>query len=204
MGKRFRDRRNMQTVSAYTMQREMRGSSGNVSAVVEDQVGDDLYGPIGHHDRGSFAEYTPYDMYGSDLNYTTQTGSVGSMGSNGYGDEYPGSREDFHAEFENAVESDLAPNPQLVIRDNIDWTIGGQMGVVNRFPYSTGDVESGYVENFDLTGEQIYLRRETEARQLYGPVGTSDSNALLALAYAQMQNQYYPNEASQADLIRSV
>jgi hypothetical protein len=183
------------------------GSRDDIVATVNDQIGDQMYPPFGTFDFGNQATYNGYDTYGSDLNYTTQTGSVGTMGdgTTWYDDQMPGGREDFHAEFENAVESELAPNASPVIRDDIDWQVGGQAGVVNRFPYSThGPVSSDGVENFSLTGEQIYLRRETEQRQLYGPVGTSDSSALLALAYAQMQNQYYPNESSQIDLVMSV
>lgn len=150
--------------------------------------------------------YTDYDAYGSDLNYTTETGMVGTMGdgTSRYTADYPGSREVFKAEFEDAPMSDLVGYPALSIKDDIDYQVDGQMGLVNRFPYSTGEVSSDAQENFALTGEQVYLRRESEGRQLYGPVGTSDSSALLALAYAQQQNMYYPNEMSQADLVVSV
>lgn len=183
------------------------GTPNSGVATVDDQVGDQMYPPFGSFQFGTDVEYDGYDTYGSDLNYTTQTGSVGSMGdgTTWYGPDMPGEREDFHAEFQNAHESELTPNAAPVIRDNVDWQIGGQSGLVDRFPYSLhGPVSSDAVEDFALTGEQIYLRRESEQRQMYGPVGTSDSSAMLALAYAQMQNQYYPNETSQADLVVSV
>lgn len=82
--------------------------------------------------------------------------------------------------------------------------VGGRAGEVGDLPYSLGVVDSNTVENFELTGQQAIIRRMPNPGGNTGPVGTSDHNMMLALAYEQQVNQYYPNEASQADLIRSV
>jgi hypothetical protein len=197
MSKRWR------TLNAYRFERTMTDPPDSIGLEqVGSPIGDNVVPMIASRDD----VYTDYDAYGSELNYTTETGMVGTMGdgTSRYTADYPGSREDFHAEFEDAPMSELGGNATAVIRDDIDQQIDGQMGLVNRFPYSMGEVSSDAQENFALTGEQIFLRRDSEQRQMYGPVGTSDSSALLALAYAQQQNMYYPNEVSQADLVASV
>lgn len=89
------------------------------------------------------------------------------------------------------------------IKDLVDYEIGGQSGLAAfAFPRSTGVVSSDAVEDFTLTGQQAVIRRQPDTN--YGPVSTSDHNALLALAFAQSANQFYPNEESQFDVIRSI
>lgn len=97
----------------------------------------------------------------------------------------------------------FATAPIGVVKDMVDYEVGGQSGLVNDWPYGTGVVSSDAVENFNLTGEQAIIRRQPDPNRV-GPVGTSDHNQLLQLAYAQSVNQFYPNEQSQFDLIRSI
>lgn len=95
------------------------------------------------------------------------------------------------------------PSLQPSIKDQINYEIGGQRGQVDGVPYSLGVVSSDQVENFALTGEQANIRRQFN-QQSIGPVGTSDHNAILAAAFAQSINQYYPGEEAQADVIRAL
>lgn len=88
--------------------------------------------------------------------------------------------------------------------EDIDYEVGGVNGQVDGVPYSTGVVSSDSVENFALTGEQAIIRRGGNPGQATGPVATSDHGALLAAAFAQSQNEYYPNEASQADVLSAI
>jgi hypothetical protein len=85
----------------------------------------------------------------------------------------------------------------------IDREIGGQRGRIDIVPYTEGVVSSDAVENFELDGRQAIIRRKRNPSD-EGPVGTSDSNGMLALRYAQAVNQYYPSEYSQADLVRAL
>lgn len=87
----------------------------------------------------------------------------------------------------------------------IDREIGGQRGWVDDLPYSMGVVSSDLVENYALTGEQAVIRR-TRNPSDHGstPVGTSDYSSHLALLYEMNASEFYPNEMSQADLVRSV
>jgi len=117
---------------------------------------------------------------------------------------YDGPREIYHpmaAGFYPADPQSLAG--QGDISDKIDWEIGGNPGVVGDNAYSLGVVDSTTVEDFGMRGEQAIIRRQRNPSDT-GDVGTSDSNALLSLLYAQSVNGYYPNEASQADLVRTV
>lgn len=95
------------------------------------------------------------------------------------------------------------PSLQSSVKDYIDYEVGGQQGQVDGVPYSTGVVSSDAVENFALTGEQAVIRRGYNPSST-GPVGTSDHNAVLAMAYAQQVNQYYPGELAQADVIAAL
>lgn len=115
------------------------------------------------------------------------------------GERFPGPVEYFHT---GADATPYTYTPVGVIRDNIDWEIGGESGDANGYLWSTGVVDPNTVENFDLTGQQQIIRRMADTN--YGPVATADHNALLAMAYAQQMNQFYPSEESQYDLIRGV
>lgn len=117
---------------------------------------------------------------------------------------YPGQREVFHPEADRTTPSTLIMDGQGNETFNlIDREIGGQRGWIDNLPYSTGVVSSSLVENFDLDGRQAVIRRQG-SKQAHGPVGTSDSNGRLALLYSQAVNEYFPSEASQADLVRAV
>lgn len=118
-----------------------------------------------------------------------------------YTDQYPGPREHYHP---GDLGSAPMPVPIGYIKDLVDYEVEGVRGLVDNAPYSTGVVSSDLVENYWLDGSQAYIRRARSPQDRGGPVGTSDSNALLAIAYAQAVNQFYPNEASQADLVKSV
>lgn len=117
---------------------------------------------------------------------------------------FPGQREIFHPEADRYTPATGVMDGQGNDTYNlIDREIGGQRGWINDLPYSTGVVSSDLVEDFNLDGRQAVIRRQG-TKQGVGPVGTSDSNGRLALLYAQAVNEYFPNEASQADLVRAV
>jgi hypothetical protein len=117
-----------------------------------------------------------------------------------YGVAFPVQREEYRP---MADVDYLHPTPVGDIHDEIDWEIGGVRGEINPV-YSLGVVDSNTVENFWLDGRQQIVRRQGNPSQASGPVGTSDHNTLLGLAYAQQVNQYYPNERSQYDMIQAV
>lgn len=116
-----------------------------------------------------------------------------------YDPGYPVQTEIYHP-----MADDFKPMPTPIgdIHDNIDWEVGGQRGAINPV-FSLGVVSSDLVENFWLDGRQQIVRRGANPSR-FGPVGTADHNALLGLAWAQQVNQYYPNEASQYDVIQAV
>lgn len=86
---------------------------------------------------------------------------------------------------------EVAPNP----------AVGGVSAYANRNPVGYGGVESSMVENFELTGEQIKLRRRAESS--YGPVGYSDYSGFLAQAL--IQDSYYSpyDDANHASILES-
>jgi hypothetical protein len=113
---------------------------------------------------------------------------------------YPGFyTEDFHSDAQNYP---TFVHPVGTIRDDIDWEIGGLPGLT-KWVGTTGVVESSNVDAHDFTGEMAYVRRHNV--DMSGPVGSDDYNSLLALLYAtQESNAFFPNEVSQADMIRGV
>lgn len=117
-----------------------------------------------------------------------------------FNQDFPVQKELIHVEADSTTPQ---PVPIGSIKDQIDYEVGGQRGLVNNVPYSEGVVSSDLVENFTLDGRQAVIRRMADKNST-GPVGTSDHNMLLALAYAQAANQYFPNEASQSDVVRAV
>jgi hypothetical protein len=123
-----------------------------------------------------------------------------------YDSQFPGQRELQHREAQGYTPPTIAGVG--TIRDDsvsgANREANGQRGRVDIVPYSVGVVSSNLVENFDLTGQQAVIRRQANPGGVTGPVGTSDHNALLAMAYEQSVNQFYPNEASQYDLVKSV
>jgi hypothetical protein len=124
----------------------------------------------------------------------------GTMAYN-YSPSYPSPHEIYHPMADTAVQRNPVSSNQR-IADNVDRTVGGVMGEINP-TYAVGVVSSDNVENFALDGRQQIIRRGRNPSDR-GPVGTSDHNTMLGLAYAQQVNQYFPNEQSQTDLVRSV
>lgn len=114
---------------------------------------------------------------------------------------YPGPVELEVAPWELAYKP--TPAPIGMIRDMIDWEVGGQRGYVDNTPFSLGVVDSNTVEDFNWRGERAIIRRPRNPAEA-GAVGTADSNALLAIIYAQGASRVYPNEVSQADLVLGV
>lgn len=116
-----------------------------------------------------------------------------------YGASYPGPREDYTPDSANYTIDSSAVG---VIRDQIDWEVGGQPGMT-KFVGSTGVVGRNSYDQFDFSGEQTVVRRAADTN--YGPVTGTDYNALLATLYVyQEANQYFPNEAAQGDVIKAV
>lgn len=116
----------------------------------------------------------------------------------------PVQHEYFHTEAEGITPDQRQfAGPGNSTYNMIDREVDGQRGRIDILPYSTGVTASDSVENFALTGEQAIIRRGRNPSDT-GPVGTADSNGILALQYAQQVNQYFPNERSQSDLVRSV
>jgi hypothetical protein len=145
-------------------------------------------------------------IYNNEMIDTSFDDANGGEGSDSYFGttvmdyQYPSPMEIVHTEAEGYTP---VGSPIGSIKDPIDYEVGGQRGRVDNLPYSTGVVSSDLVENFELDGRQAVIRRMRNPSSV-GPVGTSDHNMILALAYRQMTNQFYPNEGSQADLVRSV
>lgn len=202
MSKKWRQRR----YDAYTFERTMEMEPGPSNVLfVGTGAGDEFVPLVPSADD----VYLPYDAYSTSPMGVIEDAPVGTMGRDGtfstYNENtYPGQYERWHAEWQDAKEYDPSYYPQLYIKDLVDYNDGGQFGLVDNLPYSTGVVSSDLVENFALTGEQATIRRDTDLRQMDGPVGTADYNGATALMYMQLVNQYYPNEASQGDLVGSV
>lgn len=117
---------------------------------------------------------------------------------------YPGPREYFHPEAAEFTPSKLKMDGQGNDTFNmIDREMDGLRGAVDDQPYSLGVVSSDLTENFWLGGQQAVIRRGRNPSE-HGPVGTSDYSGRQALQYAMSVNQFFPNEASQADLVRAI
>lgn len=114
---------------------------------------------------------------------------------------FPLTWENFRPDAWDGIPAYVTPTDNYVRATAINQEIGGQSGQKG-FTYSTGPVSSDAVENFALDGRQQIIRRQPDTN--YGPVSTSDHGALLAMAYAQQVNQFYPNEQSQYDLIKAI
>jgi hypothetical protein len=111
---------------------------------------------------------------------------------------YPGPRELRHVDAANYSTFMFDPN----IHDNVDWAVGGIPGQT-KFVGSTGVTDSKTIDQHEFQGQMAVVRRMPDTN--YGPVTTSDHNSLLSLLYMmQESSHYFPNEVSQADIIRSV
>jgi hypothetical protein len=177
MSKRFRERKRKANQDTDVLQSD-RFIRDDGFVVNSDNVGVSYFNDLEPYDDGTFAAYLLPDgyLFPTPVEYF-QTGN-------------------------NAVAYTTAG--QGDIGDNINREIGGVSGDANGYLWSTGVVSSDAMENFWLDGKQAIIRRMDNPGGVSGPVATSDHNALLAMAYAQMANQYYPSEESQYDLIRSV
>lgn len=149
-----------------------------------DRTDNDLCWPAPSGDTGfryPVADYAELPGYVA-LGYQTTTADE-TRGQWSQGEPEPLSHELFSGE--------VAPNPAF----------GGQSANANRNPVGYGGVESNTVENFELTGDQIKLRRRPESS--YGPVGYSDYSGFLAQAL--VQDAYYTpyDDAAHADILAS-
>lgn len=158
-------------------------------------------------DRRRLRYTVPHDSVVTDEVTETEGNQNGTLADNDfYGSQYPVQREKFHPTADSIPADRMhmsGPDDSVGI-EGIDREVDGKaMGRVDAITYSTGVTSSDLVENFELDGRQQIIRRGPNPASK-GPVGTSDASAFLALAYAQSVNQFYPNEESQADLIRSV
>ena len=92
-----------------------------------------------------------------------------------------------------------SPDSYLPTVLEIDEEIGGATGQLNKSMYTLGVVSSNNVENFELTGRQIRIRRQPDGN--YGPVsGGMDHSANYLPQYAQGTNISVPDEWLYADL----
>jgi len=86
--------------------------------------------------------------------------------------------------------------------DYVDWAVGGVPGYVKSVG-SVGVTDSKNVDRHDFQGQMAVIRRMPDTN--YGPVKTSDHNSILGMLYAMQEtNHFFPNEVSQADVIRAV
>lgn len=112
---------------------------------------------------------------------------------------YPGPREDRTVDAANYSTGTFDPG---TIRDNVDWSIGGIPGLTKSVG-SVGVTDPQTVDAHDFRGQMAVVRRMADTN--YGPVKTADHNSILSLLYQMAEtNSYFPNEVSQADLIRAV
>ncbi len=117
-----------------------------------------------------------------------------------YPPQFPGPRERRFVDAQNSV---MVPTTVTEsIRDNVEWDVGGIPGETKNVG-STGVTDPQTVDAHSFTGEMAVIRRMPDTN--YGPVKTADSNSLLSLLYAMSEsNHYFPNEVSQADIIKAV
>lgn len=126
-------------------------------------------------------------------------GYIGEL--TGYSPSFPGPREVRILDSENV---DMPTGGIAIdsIRDNVNWDIGGVPGMTKNVG-STGVTDPQTVDQHNFVGEMAVIRRMPDTN--FGPVKTADSNSLLSLLYAmQESNHYFPNEVSQADIIKAV
>jgi len=136
----------------------------------------------------------PYDTTGNEQAWSTE-GDEWDEES-----EFPGPKETIFVDAQNTVSYAHAPVGD--IQDMIDWEIGGLAGAT-KGAYSLGVVESTNVDAHDFNGQMQTVRRPADTN--WGPVATNDHNSLLSLLYSMQESaHYFPNEVSEADLIKAV
>jgi hypothetical protein len=137
--------------------------------------------------------------------YEAPSGNEYAMGGEtdlDYGAAFPGPRE---TRFVDAANRTM-PLQQLAvgdIEDAVEWDIGGVSGAT-KFVGSEGVTDPATVDAHSFLGEMAVIRRMPDTN--YGPVaGGEDNNALLSLLYSMQEtNHFFPNEVSQADIIKAV
>lgn len=114
---------------------------------------------------------------------------------------FPGPRETRIVDADNYNQRTFTYDPG-VIRDRVDWAEGGVAGFTKSVG-SIGVTDPKTIDAHDFQGQMAVVRRMPDTN--YGPVATSDHNSILSLLYMmQESSHYFPNEVSQADVIRSV
>jgi len=141
-----------------------------------------------------------HDEYNADYLMDDANYLPGGVADYGFANAFPNVGQRIHTEADSYRPQ---PVPVGVVRDQVDWEIGGERGLVDNVPYTLGVVESNTVENFDLRGAQAVIRSMPNPSAT-GDVRTSDSNQLLAAQFAQMANNVFPTDASRLDIVRSV
>lgn len=122
-----------------------------------------------------------------------------------YGAAFPGPRETRYLDSQNhqyfgsdyaidSVDGRVGVQPQ--------WDVDGIVGQT-KFVGSSGVTDPQTVDAHNFLGEMAVIRRMPDTN--YGPVKTNDHNSLLSLLYAMQESaHYFPNEVSQADIIKAV
>lgn len=140
-------------------------------------------------------ESLPYETTG---NAPAMGGDLDSEFSDQLG--YAVADETFFPDAANTTE--FSSGPVGNIDDRIDYEIGGKPGDTKAV-YGMGVVSPYNVDAHDYDGGQAIIRRMPDGN--YGPVGAGDYNSMLGLLYAMQETSYYyPNEQSQADIIKAV
>lgn len=135
-------------------------------------------------------EPQPVELPGTDPWYATSM-AQGGKEVNPYGDLTAAARADaamwpgilqlpLEHHVDQANRHSVPPNEAYVKTSDIDRTVGGLPGMTNRLPYTVGVVSTDAVENFQLTGRQIRIRRQPENQ--WGPAqgGAAGQQALHA------------------------
>lgn len=117
-----------------------------------------------------------------------------------YEASYPGPRETRLLDASNWNRSTFMYDPD--VRDRVDWAATGVAGFTKSVG-SMGVTDPSTVDRHDYQGQMAVVRRMPDTN--YGPVVTSDHNSMLSLLYAMQEStHYFPNDISQADIIKSV
>lgn len=132
----------------------------------------------------------------------------GELDSQYLDSDYPGPKENYHADSENVSGFSHAV---VTIKDALQYEQSESYSApyIQGYPAltmsvgSTGVVDSSNVDAHYFDGGSAVIRRMHV--DMSGPVATSDHNSLLGILYAmQESNAYFPNEVSQVDMIRAV
>lgn len=146
------------------------------------------------------------DMANVDVFYEAPGGNMEAWSGEedlDYSASFPGPRETRYADSANWGSSIPTRNPD--VRDYVDWAAGGIPGYT-KCVGSVGVTDPQTVDAHDFVGQMAVIRRMPDTN--YGPASgetTAGYNSLLQMLYAMSEgNQFYPNEVSQADVIKAV